>query len=46
MILPKKDIDNSSKPKLSKESFKNIPNSENVRLVQVIKVSITNEVDK
>jgi len=37
MILPKKDIENSSTPKLSKESFNNIHNSENVRLIKVIK---------
>lgn len=30
MILPKKDNENSSKPKLSKESFNKIHNSENV----------------
>jgi len=33
MILPKKDNDDSSKPKLSKEFIKNIHNSENVSIV-------------
>lgn len=47
MILPKKDIDNSSKPKvLSKESLKNVHNSENVRPVKVIQIDITNSVNK
>jgi len=43
MILPKRDVDNSSKPKLlSKESLKNVHNSEDVRPVKVIQIDITN----
>lgn len=45
MILPKKDIESSSKAKLSKESLKNIHNSENVRLVKV-KKKLINLVNK
>jgi len=41
MILPKKDIENSSKQKLlSKESLKNVHNSENVRRFKVVQIDI------
>lgn len=34
MILPKKDSDTSSTPKLSKELVKNVQNSENVSIIK------------
>lgn len=35
MILPKKEIDNTPKPKLSKETVKTIHNSENVSIKMI-----------